>query len=123
MKMYEVSPQDTASHFIGSGALDYSWWGIMSAYGIAQLDVPDDWYVVLVDEDEPGEAVRVDHTVILKAVNTLARTAKGNCPEYMRQSVLRECGVFIKDPEGADFDADMADQVLQYIVFGKVIYA
>jgi hypothetical protein len=125
--MGKVSPQATSDHFIGSGALEYSWWEVGASHGIAQLDSPDDWYVDLIevedaDNEEYGVTVRVDHKEVLKAVNKLARTAKDNRPEHMNPDVLRECSKFIKDPDDADFDADAADQVLQYIAFGKVIY-
>lgn len=124
-QVVNVTPQDTADTFIGSGALSYSWWRVCNAEGIAQLDSPDDWFVVLVDEDgsdEPGTPVRVDHAVIMQAVQRLARAAPEDQPGQVRDDVVVECRVFLADPQDADFDADSADQVLQYIAFGSVIY-
>lgn len=123
----EITPQDTYDTFIGSGALAFPWWNVPGGEGLGHLDAPADWAVPLnewdMDEDQPGVAsVTLNHQVVKRAVNRLARMAKDKRPEFMHLSVLRECSRFIKDPSEADFDAGMADQVLQYIVFGKVIY-
>lgn len=127
MSAKTITPEDTCSHFIGSGALQWSWWEVKKSHGIDQLNSPDDWFVDLVEledavDEQYGVEVRIDHKVIMRAVNKLTRTGKDNRPEFMNADVLRECSKFIKDPDDADFDADAADQVLQYIAFGKVVY-
>jgi hypothetical protein len=123
--MTKVSPQDTVDAFIGSGALSYSWWRVGDFYGTNELTSPEDWYLVLTevgDDGEPGESVRVDHTTVMRAVNKLARTALADRPRYMAETVIRECRNLISDPDDADFDADSADQVLQFMMFGEVVY-
>ena len=125
-----LTPQDTHAHIIGSGALSYSWWYIKESHHGEGLHAPDDWYVVVLEDDpddgddgEPGgDPIRFDHKALSKAVNTLARTGADHRPLYMTLGVLRECRELIKDPQNADLDADMADQVLQYVAFGKVVY-
>ncbi|HVV11598.1 hypothetical protein [Amycolatopsis sp.] len=125
--MATITPQDTCDHFIGSGALSYSWWRVSRSHGTDTVDAPDDWSVTVreydPDMDTVGDkAIVFDHKALSRAVNTLARTAKDKRPEYLGEHVLRECRTFVADPENADFDAAMADEVLQYIAFGKVIY-
>lgn len=126
--MGKITPTDTHDTFMGSGALSYPWWRITETTGKAfELDPADDWAVTVreydPDHDKEGDKLTTfDHKTLNKAVNTLARTGKDKKPEGMNPDVLSECRTFIADPNDADFDADAADQVMQYAAFGKVIY-
>jgi hypothetical protein len=126
--MAKITPQDTNIHFVGSGALSYEWWSVVADTGDALgADPADDWSVTLQEsqedpEEEPPPAFQLDHKALSKAVNTLARLAKDKRPEFMSEETVRQCREFIKDPDDADFDADTADQVIQYALLGKIVY-
>jgi hypothetical protein len=124
--MGKITPTDTHDTFMGSGALSYAWWLITETTG-SDLDPADDWTVTVreydPDHDKEGDKLTTfDHKALTEAVNTLARTAEDKKPKGMHPAVLRECRTFIADPEDADFDADAADQVMQYVAFGEVVY-
>ncbi|WP_439377852.1 hypothetical protein [Amycolatopsis lexingtonensis] len=123
--MAKFTARDTNTHFVGSGALGWEWWQVLRETGNALgVEVADDWSLTIRDvgDGEEGEEFVLDHKALSRAVNTLARTALDKRPEYMSEQTIRECRAFISDPDEADFDADTADQVIQYVAFGKVVY-
>lgn len=126
--MSTITPHDTNMHFMGSGALSYEWWHVTETVGDAFEQYPAENWSITVREYDPdhgtfGEQLTTfDHKTLMRAINTLARTASDNIPRGMSDNVLRECRTFIADHEDADFDADSADQVLQFIAFGEVTY-
>lgn len=121
-----ITPQQTADHFLGSGALSYDWWATdkWHVYPVGSIDAYDDWHVTLGDGYEADTPAKtVTHQIMLNGVRKIARSSAAVRDGVgIQMSTQRECRTFLRDPDDADFDADLADQVLQYIVFGEVIY-
>lgn len=122
----KITPQDTYSIFIGSGALTYPWYEMIAFNNMSEdIDPLDDWSVTfaLPREFEENEGVRyeLNHAGIMKAVHQIVRgKAKGVHPNGL---VRKECRTLLKDVEDCDFDADLADCVLQVVAFNEVIYS
>lgn len=133
--MTGASNSELESHIIGSGALSYSWWRRWMPeydYHGAYSEAPDDWQGTLSADDpdsegDPDAADVIEGTVVHKvisgpvirrAVNTIAR---GGVKHIARVTVA-ECRNLLWHPELADLDAGAADEVLQVVVFGRVIY-
>lgn len=128
-----ATPQDTEMHFIGSGALgEYSWWFNLSlSYPIVGRvsgeDVPDDWSIKgeFGEDDEPQGFI-LDHKSILRAIRAIAKldpNAEWKDRRYVGDLTIAECRTWIfKGPDECDFDAAMADEVMQYAVCQSVVY-
>jgi hypothetical protein len=127
-KMPTITPDDTATIFIDSGALEeYPWYVELESHGVgdAGTNTDDDWTVTFTPydpiSDEKSERVTLNHAKIMTAVRTIARgDAKGLNPNG---PVRKECQTLLfKGPDQTDFDAPMADCVLQFATYGDVIY-
>lgn len=130
-----ATPQDTEMHFIGSGAIgEYWWWfDISLSYPIvgrvAGEDVPDDWSITGTFgdvDDDTAKAFTVDHASILRAIRAIAKLdpmAEAPARKYVSGWVIKECRTWVfKGPDECDFDAAMADEVIQYAVAHSVVY-
>lgn len=125
--MRKITPDDTATLFIGSGALSYPWYRVDDMHGVnLGLDVAsaDDWHVLLVhcdpDADIPIAEVRVDHRAIMRAIRKIV---KGSTDIHPDSETGRACRVLLsRGADEADYDAITADSVIQIAAFGKVIY-
>lgn len=122
--MNKVSSADLDTVFLGSGALSYPWY--------SKVDISNTrdggWELSFAQYDiaQATEGETSEHTVsdadLLKTVRKIASKDGENVP-YLGSRVRTECQTLIfKGWEETDFDADMADQVLQVAAFGKVIY-
>ncbi len=112
-----ATSEDTYTHFLGSGALDYSWWGVDEWHG----DEKSDWFVRLIERDDDSEPVGLfllTHKKLMDAVRTIARRPV----PYAEGETRRQCRAFLKDVDDADFDAATADNVIQVALFGEVRY-
>lgn len=126
------TPQDTEIHFMGSGALSYSWWDMLQpTYNSAVVDAPDDWgYYGLPgtsdDIDQNSTYKTINHESILNAIRDISKLdkfAEAPARKYVSGWVISECNVWLSQgPDYCDFDAGMADEVMQYAVYGTVIY-
>lgn len=121
------TPQQTAGVFFGSGATSYPWWEITEAYGAFEMDEPDDWSVVMIalgDGTEPGGELvaqkTVTHDTIVLALNKIRRQGSDL---GVSTTAWQEAGIFLEDPDEADFDANSADEVLQVAVIGRVMFS
>jgi hypothetical protein len=113
--------QDTYDHIFGSGFDTYSWWGQVRTSWDMRNPAPDGWTAyVPVEDGDTGEwrTAMVTHSLILGAMEKLA---EGDV-KYATDSVARECREFLKGPEDADFDAGTADEVMQMVTLGEIIY-
>lgn len=126
-----ASAQDTFDHIFGSGAQSYSWYYTrFDAYwGVSETgNVVDGWVARISMEhptaDWPANVTAfITHERILKtAVELVGNFLLGNRMDFMGEGVVRECANLIFNPEATDFDADYADQLLQYMVLGKIVY-
>ncbi|MGJ3559657.1 hypothetical protein ACR6C2_16935 [Streptomyces sp. INA 01156] len=83
-------------------------------------EAPHGWGVVVPvqDGDHIWRKVLVTHSMILSAMRKLA---KGDV-KYSSLSVVDACRDFLNDPEDADFDAGTADEVMQMVTLGEVVY-
>lgn len=118
-----ASPQDTFDAIFGAGAMMYSWWinaeftGIDSAGTIQTID----WTVKVTAEgaDENEEVtVTIDHALILKTARQIIKAA----PKYASDALVRESRNLIFDADELDFDANSADEILQVIVLGEIVF-
>lgn len=119
-----ATPQDTEMHFIGSGAMGYGWWEEMQSTFDLLDPIPDNWEFrgrAGYPEDFTEHVVVLNHATILKAIRKIAR--KGS-ELGVSPVTISECLDWIfKGPDACDFDAGMADEVMQIVAFGVVTYA
>ncbi|MFF3416803.1 hypothetical protein ACFYW9_19200 [Streptomyces sp. NPDC002698] len=112
--------QDTYDHIFGSSFDIHSWWGPVRPDWDRREDAPHGWHVMVpvLDGDSDWRNVMVTHSMILGA---MGRLAEGDV-KYATDSVELECREFLKDPENADFDAATADEVMQMVTLGEIVY-
>jgi len=113
-----ATSEDTYIHFLGSGALDYGWWGVDEWLG----DEKSDWRIRLIERDDDRNPVglyTLTHKKIMSAVYKIARTVV----PYAEGETRKQCKAFLKDVDDADFDAGTADNVIQVALFGEVRYS
>lgn len=123
----EITGTDTWNHFALSGALSYGWYDVES-----HRPECDDWILRFRDATCPEDqrVYVLDHKRVMIAVHKCARafirhregTPRPKFAQYVHVETMRQCCLFLADPDCADFDADTADQVLQVAAFGKVVY-
>lgn len=119
---------DTNDHFMGSGFDCWGWWDrmhyakashngdITSWQFMGQAGYPDDF----------DASVTIDHAAVIRAIRKIANIPVNEDYSntlYASRSVIRECKTWIfKGPDACDFDAGMADEVMQVAAFGVVTY-
>lgn len=121
--MSAATPQDTFDHLLGSGAFTFDWWHRHDdVHGVEWAgDVTSDWSLTLTcdDGDDGGvKSATISHQVIMAT----ARSVVENPPAYASKSLVRECQNLLDNPDEADFDAPMADELLQLIVLGEITF-
>ena len=120
--MSAAAPQNTFDHMIGSGAFQWSWWLNLEVTGETDDTgtVSDDWAAEITCED--GNGGRVTRTIGHKEVMAAARKVMAELPRYASQSLARECSHLVFDADSADFDAPLADELLQFMVLGEIVF-
>jgi hypothetical protein len=124
MPINSATPQDTFDHMIGSGAFScgWSWWLDVKTTGTKPngYDADDDWAAeITADNGNGGKAVKtIDH----KTVMATARKVLAEPPRFASQGLQRECSHLLFDNDETDFDAPLADELLQFMVLGEIVY-
>lgn len=121
-KINAATPQDTEMHIFGAGIPHYPWWIDCTEEKKWEdaLNPPDDWqYRVLATNPDGGPNLEkmVGHEEIMKAALQIIE-GKGGLNATIRQ----ECSNLVFEVSDTDIDANMADAILQFIVFGDVPY-
>jgi hypothetical protein len=119
-----ITPQNTFDIFIGSGALNYPWFDELSFTGFVDGEAQDDWSVTFSLPAEFGEnegkRYTVSHKLIMQTVHKIVRgQQKGVNPNG---DIRRECRTMLRNVDDCDFDAGMADCVLQAVALNDVVY-
>lgn len=122
VEMKTATPQDTFDHMLGAGAFQWSWWLDCQVTGEtgATGTVNDDWTAEITAETgDGGKATKtIDHKAILRA----CRSVMAELPRFASQDLARECRNLIFDADAADFDAPLADELLQFMVLGEIVF-
>jgi hypothetical protein len=122
--MKTATPKDTWDHTIGAGGLQYAWWlECKRVKGVSDAgDAADDWeYEITADDGDDGEkTVTVNHAAVMRAARKMA--SKDCTIPGVGQIAKREARNLIFDADAADLDACAADEVLQVIVLGEVVF-
>jgi hypothetical protein len=119
-----ASAQDTFDHMIGSGAFScgWDWWLDVKVTGTKPngYDAEDNWKAEITADDGNGGRVTktIDHETVMKA----AQAVLANPPEYASAGLMRECSHLLFNNGETDFDAPLADQLLQYMVLGEIVF-
>lgn len=120
--MKTATYQDTFDHMLGSGALSYSWWHAVDVNGIEPngYDATPEWSAVITaDNGDGGEVTKtINHATVLKA----ARQVMVKLPQYGSSALEREVRNLIFDADETDFDACSADELLQVMVIGEIVF-
>ena len=104
---------------LGSGCLRHPW------YGSVDVSVTDDggWTLTFRDTgmpEDPGGDYVITHNKMLHTIGMIASNADG---AKVSDDTRVNCRAFVDHGwQETDFDAGMADQVVQVAAFGKVIY-
>jgi hypothetical protein len=117
----KATEQDTFDHIFGTGFDTYSWWGQVRTDWDMRNAAPDGWTAyVPVEDGDTGEwkTVLVTHSLILGAMQKIA----AGDVKYTSLSAIEASRDFLKDPELSDFDANTADEVMQLVTLGELIY-
>lgn len=122
-----ATPQETEISIIGSQCLTYSWWQheatVMNYRVDGDWNAPDNWTATLAcgeDGDEPTVKT-IGHAEIVEAAHAIAYGHMGI--RHVSRECVQACKDLLQLPGEADFDADTADQVLQYAMLGEIRYA
>lgn len=125
-----VSRGDVYDHILGSGATMYSWyWDVTNCR--PPLTADDDWHITLLmdDPEDTDETIPVDldYDEILDMAQNICNDSgvgrHGESENYkVGQDCRRQCELLLNDPDEVDFDADTADQVIQCIAYGEVVF-
>jgi hypothetical protein len=116
MAMNPATPQDTFDHMIGAGAFQWEWWHGLRVTG---EDTPEWTATVTIDNGDDGEVTKtIDHKTVMAA----ARRFMSNPPKYSGDAARQACRDLVFNRDEADFDADSADQLLQFIVLGEIVF-
>lgn len=123
MTINAAKPQDTYDHIIGAGHIGaYSWWlGAKSlTHKGSDIDVPAHWTVEVTCETGEGgsKTVLVDHKAVMRAANRVVN----NRYDAASEKLVRECRHLVFNADDADLDAPMADELLQLIVLGEIVF-
>jgi hypothetical protein len=115
-----ATPQDTWDQIFGSGATNYPWWLKIKFTGVHDGKVEPDWSCEVTCDDgmDDRKTTVVNHAVIMKA----ARYVISHDIQFMGQAAKRSCRNLVFDADEADFDAVSANNLLQYIVLGEVVF-
>ncbi len=117
-----ATPQDTYDHVFGSGALSYHWWLDTKTTGVdgETFKAADDWSVeVTAENGNDGEkTVTVDHKAIMRAANKVIEDP----PKYASGSLSDQCKRLVFNADTADLDAAVADELLQVVVLGELVF-
>lgn len=93
------------AHVFGSGAFQWEWWA--DGYQNPSGDVVIKYHE---DPDEPNwDNPKIHYTTLQKIADTASTLAKTE--SFVRNQLVND-----------DFDADGMDRVLQYEVFGEIIF-
>jgi hypothetical protein len=114
--MKSATPQDTQDHILGAGALSFDWW--LKA-DTKNFDTPE-WECTITggEGDSDDKTVVVNHAAVMKAARAILKKS----PPYVTSALIRECRNLVFNVDECDFDANSADELLQVVVFGEVIY-
>ncbi len=127
----DATREDIHDHIIGSGALTYSWYWETLRYKPVTFN-DDDWNVTLLmdDPEYPDETISAyldSETILDMARNLVNDTGIGEHGESanykVSQDCRRQCELLFEDPDEVDFDADTADQLIQCIAYGEVVFS
>jgi hypothetical protein len=111
---------DTFDHMLGSGALQFSWWRGCKVTGAPNGEPTEAWSAELTAEDGAREhTATINHAAVMRAARAIM-AGKGG--EYVSDATKRECKALVFDADDCDFDAATADEVLQVIVLGEVVF-
>jgi hypothetical protein len=123
---FEATPQDTYDQIIGSGAFTYPWYITFHQTGI-DIDgevIITGWSVDIEVEDPDNDdktiVFTVSHQSIVDALDVIAYSKTP--PDEVSDSLIIEAHALLYDPDNADFDAALADEVLQVMAFGGVVF-
>lgn len=136
MTIKTATPNDTFGHIFGSGFEQYSWWYSIEYTGVdfETWTAQDDWTATVEIEDPNDDEATITKTVTHKDIMRIARAivqdAKngterkwGGTEKYGASSVVvHECKHLILNVDETDFDAPAADEIVQSIMFDKVVY-
>lgn len=120
--MNTATPQDTFDHMLGSGAFGWDWWLKVETTGIKAngYDAEDNWTATITAED--GDGGQVTKTIDHKAVLAAARAVLANPPRHASTLLTRECSHLLFNNDETDFDAPLADELLQFMVLGEIVF-
>lgn len=120
--MKTATPQDTFDHMLGSGATMYSWWLNVEITGLKPngYDVVNDWAanITAEDGDENEVTVTINHALVLKTARAIIK----DHPQYASDALIRESRHLVFDADETDFDACSADEFLQVMVLGEIVF-
>jgi hypothetical protein len=132
MTIRTSTPQDTFTHIFGSGCLSYDWWQKADTTPYRDWDsIPDDWSVeVWAYDGENTHATHVTHKRVMEMAKhvldnqgKMETTPRGTEYPAWSDALEQQCVNLLYNPDDADLDAPCADELLQLIVIGSVIYS
>jgi hypothetical protein len=126
--MKTATSKDTADMIMGSGFDQFSWWRGVDRWHVWDDNTEPfaDWYACLLAEDTEDEDrdVRVDinHRIVMRAARKIASMGADEMErKYISNACQRECRHLVFNPDECDFDAATADELVQYIAYGRVV--
>lgn len=125
MSINSATPQQTWDHIFGSGCLLYDWWESVTYRGVDEAGaVSPGWEadVTALTEADSDPSSTVTVTVTHADIMAAARKVMKARPRYASDVLGRECRNLVFDVDEADFDAPCADELLQVIVLGEIVY-
>lgn len=120
----DPTPQQTYATLMGVSAESYGHWRRWNdpydiSFFVDNAPVPDDWKVT-----GEIEAPDIENKTITFEITheKIVRAAKEIASKPWRTKFVRECRQLLANPEDCDFDASSGDSLLQYVIFGDIVY-
>lgn len=120
----DPTPQQTYQYLMGVSAESWDWWVKWEdpydvSFFVDNVPVPNDWKVTG-EIEAPGPEAGTTRFEITH--EKIVRAAKEIAARYWHPELVKQCRMLLADADECDFDAGTGDSLLQYVVFGDIVY-
>lgn len=133
--MRMANQQEVFDHLFGSGCVgEYTWYHRYEPPAGESKDgkVPAGWSakITMINGNDRPVTKEISYETVMSRARRIVREYLMEDPAHPEHNtrygygdiLVQECAKLIFDPDAVDFDADSADQFLQLLVLGEVVF-